>query len=67
MKKLPKELALSISCRIPEDDWNLSKIMSELSVELKVRERTYEVSGNDDYSKHMKSRDESKYKHASHK
>ena len=67
MKKLPKELALSISRRIPEDEWNLSKIMSELSVELKARERTYEVSGNDDYSKHMKIRDESKYKHASHK
>ena len=25
------------------------------------------MSGNDDYSKHMKSRDESKYRHASHK
>ena len=34
MKKLPKKLALSISRRIPEDEWNLIKIMSELRVEL---------------------------------
>ena len=40
MKKLPNELCLLISRRISEDEWNLDRIMKELSDELKARERT---------------------------
>ena len=40
MKKLPNELCLTISRRVPEDEWKLDRIMSELSDELKARERT---------------------------
>ena len=40
MKKLPKELCLLISRQISEDEWNLERIMKELSDELKARERT---------------------------
>ena len=39
MKKLPNELRLTISRMVPEDEWKLDKIMSELSDELKARER----------------------------
>ena len=39
MKKLPHELCLAISRRIPEDEWNLERIMKELSDELRARER----------------------------
>ena len=38
-KKLPNELCLTISRRVPEDEWKLDRIMSELSDELKARER----------------------------
>ena len=34
MKKLPRELALTISRKIPENEWNLTKIMEELGIEL---------------------------------
>ena len=64
MKKLPREVALSISRKIPEDEWSLSKIMSELSVELKARERTYDASGGDDHSRQAKSKE---YKYHSQK
>ena len=37
-KKLPSELYLTISRRVPEDEWKLDR-MSELSDELKARER----------------------------
>ena len=40
MKKLPNELCLTISRRVPEDEWKLDRIMSELSDELKAREHT---------------------------
>jgi hypothetical protein len=42
VKKLLRELALTISRRVSEDDWNLTNTMKELDEELKARERTYE-------------------------
>ena len=35
VKKLPRDLALSISRKIPEDAWNLSSVMKELGEELR--------------------------------
>uniref|UniRef100_A0A1X7TBP0 Uncharacterized protein n=1 Tax=Amphimedon queenslandica TaxID=400682 RepID=A0A1X7TBP0_AMPQE len=64
VKKLPREVVLSISRKIPEDEWSLSKIMSELSVELKARERTYDASGGDNHSRQAKSKE---YRHANQK
>ena len=48
VKKLPRDLALSISRKIPEDAWNLSSIMKELGEELRARERTVDKTGNND-------------------
>ena len=55
MKRLPKDIALSISRRIPEDNWNLASIMKELDDELKVRERTYDKSGHSNDHKRFES------------
>ena len=54
MKKLPRELALSISRKVSEDNWNLTNIMKELGDEIKARERTYEKNGANE---HVKGRD----------
>ena len=55
MKRLPKDIALSISRRIPEDNWNLASIMKELDDELKVRECTYDKSGHSNDHKRFES------------
>uniref|UniRef100_A0A1X7V5A0 Uncharacterized protein n=1 Tax=Amphimedon queenslandica TaxID=400682 RepID=A0A1X7V5A0_AMPQE len=47
-KKLPRDIALSISRKIPEDAWNLSSIMKELGEELRAREHTVDKTGNND-------------------
>ena len=52
MKKLPRELALTISRKIPENEWNLTKIMEELGIELKARERAYDKSSSHELPKH---------------
>lgn len=36
MKKLLRELALTISRKIPENEWNLTKIMEELGMSLRL-------------------------------
>uniref|UniRef100_A0A1X7UCG7 Uncharacterized protein n=1 Tax=Amphimedon queenslandica TaxID=400682 RepID=A0A1X7UCG7_AMPQE len=48
VKKLPRDIALSISRKIPEDAWNLSSIMKELGEELRAREHTVGKTGNND-------------------
>uniref|UniRef100_A0A1X7T332 Uncharacterized protein n=1 Tax=Amphimedon queenslandica TaxID=400682 RepID=A0A1X7T332_AMPQE len=48
VKKLPRDIALSISRKIPEDAWNLSSIMNELGEELRAREHTVDKTGNND-------------------
>jgi hypothetical protein len=52
MKKLPKDIVLAISRKIPEDEWNLGNVMKELDNELKVRERTYEKGTHFEPTKH---------------